>query len=703
MVLTEGRSSDSYIRLTEKGIKGKGIIEIIYEKKGYSGKFAVRDYAEGMTEKEIENNFTKYGSATSGILKGHKVRGYFGQGAKDALAGMKNGKICSFKNNQFIECRVFLENGKPMYEIDDPQEASVKIRKMHEIYENGTIAYFEAEKKVPQYDTVHKEIANNYLLRKLLQNENRKIFLLDKNSGKKRRLKVTLPEGKEILSDHFSINYGKYGDFQIDISIYRANVDLIQSGDDRDGGLLLVDDEDAVLGISLFKYENEPLAAKFFGQIRINNFRKLLENEEPVLKEERDGIDIRHDFCQQMVKKIEEFLDLKIKEERLRKQKEDESKIDREEYRRYKKAFSILNEIAEKEAEEIESFGQNVSTKMEDPPNGFMIYPSSAQITVGKKYRFELRINTNIVRVIDSGIKITTSNPKIINITKEIKFNKEDEKGIISKFITIQGIEANISGSVNASIEEHCCESKVFVVPEKELLLEEGLDFYPSNIVLKPHQPRKIDLLVYIKKITGGNIITIKSNNSNINVSVEQITVDEFDAEKHIAKYPIDVWGEGVGQDGEVVAECNESIALLGVKIRDKQERDQTDRKGMFSEPEFDDEPEPNERISYSHETGKVIIYENFPSIRHYLGDKCKYRMTLPCQILLADLLAEKCFLEIARKKVETSGAVLSPDAIPMRIQRDANTLSKKYGKKVHESLVDQKLLKDALSDINKD
>jgi hypothetical protein len=48
------------------------------------------------------------------------------------------------------------------------------------------------------------------------------------------------------------------------------------------------------------------------------------------------------------------------------------------------------------------------------------------------------------------------------------------------------------------------------------------------------------------------------------------------------------------------------------------------------------------------------------------------------------------------RKKVESSGAIIRPEAKQDRIQRDAQELSLKYGKKVHEALVDQKLVNDS-------
>lgn len=90
------------------------------------------------------------------------------------------------------------------------------------------------------------------------------------------------------------IPFKPYGDFPISILIRRSENELTQTGDDREGGLLLVDEEDVVLGMSLFKFDNEPLAAKFIGEIRIGRFRELLGEEESVLSQERDGLSNRH-------------------------------------------------------------------------------------------------------------------------------------------------------------------------------------------------------------------------------------------------------------------------------------------------------------------------------------------------------------------------------------------------------------------------
>jgi len=48
--------------------------------------------------------------------------------------------------------------------------------------------------------------------------------------------------------------------------------------------------------------------------------------------------------------------------------------------------------------------------------------------------------------------------------------------------------------------------------------------------------------------------------------------------------------------------------------------------------------------------------------------------------------------------KVESSGAIIRTQAKPDRIQRDAQELSLKYGKKVHKALVDQNLVNESRS-----
>jgi hypothetical protein len=698
-------ADDSYIRLEEEKNEVKGEIEIEYKKDGYCGIFAVRDYAEGMSIDDVRINFKGYGAATSGLKTGKGVRGYFGQGAKDALAGIGDGGICTFKNNQFVECQIFIIDGKLQAKMSDSKPATTSMRAKHKIDANGTVAYFKVDRKqsecvVPRFDTVHQELANNAFLRRIMTNHRRKIFLLDVDSKERRPIRYEMPQGKEIMKQDFVISYGKFGNFPIHFALFRSDKELMQTGDDRDGGLLLVDEKNAVLGISLFKYDNEPLATRFFGEVQIDRFRELLKNEEAVLDEERDGIAIRHPFCQKLISEIERRLEISVQEERARKQREEQTKFDREETTRYRKAFSILNKIAEEEAEEIRNLGQDLTKEEELPPNGFCLYPSSAEITVGKRYNFELRANTKVVNK-GSNVKISSSHPKVKVITSEIKLLVDDrgETGdILHKYITIEGLEPNVEGVVTASVGNRLSQVRVHVVPEKEFLYEEGMVFAPESITLRPNQPRRVNLLIYVKMIGDGSEVSITSDNNTVHVSREKIVINDRDAIRHVVKYELEVWGDGPGQDAIITAEFGSYVALLEIRVRSKEEEDEKNRQGMFSDPDFDMETkEPHQRSAYSKITGKVTIYTHFSSVKHYLGESCQYKKTLVGQVLIADLVAERCFGEIAQKKVDSS-PLINPAGRLDRIQSEANKLSNKYGKKIHEALVDQGALTAHLS-----
>lgn len=692
-------SDDSYIRFEEEDIPHKGIIEIEFVKEGYKGNFAVRDQAEGMSLEDIRTNFKKYGKSTSGFKSGKRVRGYFGHGAKDALASMIDGRICSIQDGQFVECKLYIDNDKPMYEILDPLPVTAKIRKEHSIPNNGTVAYFQADPQitgnVPQLQTVQEQLANNFLLRKIMTNPKRAVFL---KSGDvvKRTLRYQYPKGREIYSKDHSISFSDYEDFPIHISILRSDTELLQTGDDRQGGLLLVDEDDVVLVISLFKYDNEPLASRFFGEVRIGNFRELLINEEPVLREDRFGLNERHGFTSLLISEIENILEEQVKIERLRKQKKERTKIDKEENARFKQAFSILNDIAKTEIQEAINLGEDPSDEIEEPPNGFCIYPSYAEITVGKRYILKLLISSSLL-INGSEVIVESSNPKIRVITPNIELSSGNGVGIIKKYITVSGSEANIEGEVKASLNENISKSKVYVKPEEDLYFE-GMIFQPGSLTLRPNSPRKLSLLVYTKMINSGSEIFVSTDNDSINLSQNIISVNESNAVRHVAKHTIEVWGEGEGQYALVQAEYGPYLALAEVNIRSKSKKEDIGRKGMFREPEFNFDPSPLQRTSYSSETGKVEVYVNFPSIKSYLGENRKYGKTILSQVLVADLVAERCFYEIARKKVETSGALINPAGKHDAIQRDANELSRKFGDKLHKALVDQKLVEEAKS-----
>ncbi|MFQ6611195.1 MAG: hypothetical protein ACE5D7_10435, partial [Fidelibacterota bacterium] len=174
--------------------------------------FAVRDHAEGMTYEDMVKSFSTYGASTSGLKDNVSVRGYFGMGAKDALATMVDGHIVTFKNGFYTECFLSIQDNKSLYRIEDSKKATKAIRNEHGIPENGTVAYFSADPNktgpVPKYTTTQEALSKNYMLRKIMINPKRKIILINENKNSRIRLRYLYPEGKEVLRNSFNIIYG---------------------------------------------------------------------------------------------------------------------------------------------------------------------------------------------------------------------------------------------------------------------------------------------------------------------------------------------------------------------------------------------------------------------------------------------------------------------------------------------------------------
>jgi len=305
-------SHDSYVRLDSSGVMCNGKIEITYERKGDTGYLSVRDFAEGMSYENIKNNFTLYGADTSGMSQGKKVRGYFGQGAKDALATMHEGRICSFKDDIFTECHIFIKDGIPNYEITEPRPATGPLRKKHGVNKNGTIAYFQVTKEIlprlPQPNKLKQSINNYSLLRKLMVNPKRKVYFNED------RIHLPTLNGQQLVHENFVVSLKDFGDFKITMLMLRSKIALAQEGGERSGGLLILDECDTVLDLSLFKYDSEPLASHFFGEVTIDRFRDLLKKNEQVLSEERDGLIEHHPFCKELITQIESRIEEKVEE-----------------------------------------------------------------------------------------------------------------------------------------------------------------------------------------------------------------------------------------------------------------------------------------------------------------------------------------------------------------------------------------------------
>jgi hypothetical protein len=163
---------------------------------------------------------------------------------------------------------------------------------------------------------------------------------------------------------------------------------------------------------------------------------------------------------------------------------------------------------------------------------------------------------------------------------------KVADRGIMRRFVTVQGIEVGTRSILQAAIGKQTAEATVLVEPEKEeneYLFKEGLVFRPESLTVRMNRTRRALLRVYVKVIEGGSKIALKSDHDSIHVWPEEVVVNEADARRHVAEYEVEVWGDEPDVTAIMTAECEHRDALLEVNVRMEEEKERPKGQGGCS------------------------------------------------------------------------------------------------------------------------
>ena len=707
-------SDDSYDRMGEIDRR----IFIYYQKKTYKGVFSVKDDAAGMDINDIER-FLKYWKENE-LEDSDGQRGYFGKGAKDALACMNDGEIASFKDGKFIRVGIFFNEHKKMqYKIYEECKVTTSLRKKYSIVNNGTVASFVADPhkdkkiKVPQFSTLYGELSNHYLLRKILQNDNTIVTLIRKGSQKdRRRLAYVQPKGVQIHSDSFEVLCDGFDSpFKIDMTVSRSKTALTQkeAGDCRHGGLLVVDDKSVVLDISLFKYDHEVMASKFFGEVVFNGFRKLLKKNEIVLSPERNGLIRNHPTIISLVEQIEKRLDKLIQDEKIRLQRDDVSDEGRIFQKNMKKFCDVLNEISAEVLGDLEDEVEKIDDDYK-PIHGFCFNPASKKVCVDCTSVFALRIDTSKVKP-GTVVTLHSTNPTIRFKDKDDRFvvgkKKAGRSTVITKCVSVIGSKPDEVGTIIARVSDQASlnfretNGSIYISPPADIS-EFGIAWQYTNTHPVPGRPKKVFIMADAKSVSDGDEIFIESDNKNIHISHKKVNIsDMINTKRGICKFEIEVWGQGEGQDGILSATCNngnwEMEAMMGVQIRNKKPSKDRCKSMSFSPAELRSDEDPPQSSSYSKEMKKVLIYTKFPTVEAFVGKNREFLNSIPAQQCISQLNIEKYCFNLAWEAIDNKGTILSESNKFDAIQGKANELIKKYGKRLIEASLDKTLLQKSL------
>jgi hypothetical protein len=462
---------ESYYRLEKKGEVVSGKIEMSIDRhtRTRPTTIEVLDYAEGMDGEEMKECIAKYGEDTS---RGGG-RGVFGMGLKDTLIAFGGGEVISFKHGKKWQCNV-AANGD--YEIGYPAKIRGADRSAFPNHESGTVirAFIPpGHFQIGRLDTLKANLQTHVCLRTIMCDPKRTVLLRDKKTGDVQQLSYCQPEGELLQEKALELN--GYPNVKPILKVYAAKGSeaLSQIGSCRTGGVVIKSFR-ACHEATLFGFDEDEYAAKFFGDLDCPTIDELQRVGEQVVTKERDGLRRQHRFTQSLLKSARVVIEGLVAAEK-RKAERQQRVLETEETRkRFKEAVKSLNEIATKELEEAPGSGFGKDSRwppgeIRPPLNEFEFIPDSYRIVLAEQETLKLRIQLGTDIQIGDVVSVESNSEgvRILHPTVAVPIERYENPPIAIARVTVEGIQPNAEGWITARCKGREANAIVEVVSRK--------------------------------------------------------------------------------------------------------------------------------------------------------------------------------------------------------------------------------------------
>lgn len=616
----------------------------------------VVDHAQGMTASELKSKFKEYGAEKSSAYKGGNSRGIFGQGLSDVLFYHKDGKIKSIKNGEASVCSFYWKRDKQYINIEHVKSSVSKLSKEWGIDgTKGTVIEFVLDNtSLHDYENLVKKLRVFYMLRLINNNDRRNVKLIykDRKSTKESLIKYEFPKGDLIEAKKFTFQFEKYDPVIVDAQLYKSSAALPTVGDERENGLLVYDDKEAVYDQTFFGLDDLPGADKFFGTMKLSGARQIIlekinhsKHPEAILSDSRDGFNKQHDFYKQLASEVKDWLSPILNEERRKRTNDGISETTVEKHR---KAFEELNKLY-KELTGEDMSGTIRSKKKSRPIGGLQFARNNISITAGKRYGLQLTIDTRIIKpgttVIIKCLRSLIGFSPASLVVEEVPSEKE---GLFVKTIVITGSKARTVDTLNATAGKRNTSVVVSIVSEEVVYPEKGMEFSPEYVRTIPEKDSTLNLYVDLTLIKTGSKLNFLSTNDSIVLKKSRIPVpSRMRVTSKIAKMEISFRGSKDNESGIIEARFGEYLAQCRVDIKEKLKTPPSGSIGKFKDWDFDEGVPKHLQTTYdpmegSPTQGFILINSSHPINTHYFGEnpqKKEVQQSHKAQLYLAELI----------------------------------------------------------------
>jgi hypothetical protein len=673
-ILTElvTNSDDSYKRLIAAGRRSASkILPITIRLARSRRRFIVIDNAEGLTEENMERAFGTYGRDSGDRDAGLRTRSLFGKGLRDVLFTQDGGTVFSIKSGRSAVCKFRWKTKAgdevAVVDINAGPRVTDALRRKWEIPSNGTRVEFQLRDDInlPQHDKLVEKLSNFYMLRPINGNPMRRVALESDYVSRGREettLRYVEPVGKLIDRVDTKIAYeGARVDISGKLYIHDDDMTQAEAGyEDRDGGLLVIDEDGSALDLTLFtKFDADPAAARLFGSIELRGAGRIIRDRlnarrpEEVLTETRDGFDRKHAFYREVAAVIEPWLSPHVEAERDRR-KQEQQPLPEELARRHRQAFDKLNELYRKLVGSTPGVvPHGPETKI--PEKMAFMWPS-VTIKAGQVVRIPLVVN---VAKIPDGTTITVGDDSD-DIEVEPMSIQVDEKlakaGVFIRTVAISSDKAGAHGTVTATAPNDArAELKVDVVPADVYRPADGLGFQPDAVQVHPNERRSLWLWADLSKVRMGASIKITTDLPELSTDNDSITLsDKHRVTDDVARVRVKVTGTRLGVDGIVSARADPHTAEVHVEVTRKRDVD-PGAAGKFRGYRFE---KIERRIpSLIDAEGFVVVNMTDETNRRFFTDDpaTALQSSAPAQTRLAELVLDECLQRLVSEAIQSN------------------------------------------------
>jgi hypothetical protein len=690
-------SDDSYRRMEDRGTEPSGIIEVEFERL-QGGRFAVRDFAEGMSSEDALNKILGWGEALSGHAEG-SARGFFGRGGKDALFEMPKGQLVTCKDNVITKLLFTEENGERGVEEDRSPAKASRRQAMGVLGGNGTVAFFDLPNglRVPQFETVREALSTLYPLRKILSNPNRDVRL--KFRGESFPLQYKPPVGHPKAAGEMDVTTDA-GKMTLDYRMYVAPNELDQAvSDRREGGLLVLDEKDAVIDLSLYHFNRDPDAERIFGEVRVHGLREAMRLDETIVTEERNGLNHSNKSARRLISALEAILDPVVRELRNEKRVRDSEQSDKTR-QKVTQLTSALNDLAAKITGEKSGTadgdgvaGSNGRSQRREPadiqPDPILAIPTSLTLTPRTSSRVSLYFNTARCK---GDVIIDAQGSDDIEFSPD-QFVIDNTQSVFRHDIDVFGLAAGSEGVLVVVNDGGELAVPFKVVAEVYPAPQGGFSFVPDTVSATPGRGRTLQLYIDTELVgkSGDVVLSIEDDSvAQLDRTFVQYTLD--DALYGVVRVGVKITGIKVGGSTTVTAACRDFTATCTFDVLSRRTPKPTVG-GFFAGLDWDNNKFP--KCQYRPDDSKIVIHCNEPTFRLLGVSPFTFDRDRSVQVAIAEACTQAACQRITEASVPGQGrrrAHLHPHDDKKRLEEDyafIQELTKDVGPLVYRALVE--------------